>query len=214
MYHAHDLRNILTVMAVYVDRLNAGEVPATLAAALSRSLESALALVEEMIAPVSSALPLPESVDLNRFVAEREATLRLMAAPDVEVEVSLSAGACRISTTRLELERLMLNLVFNALGAMPAGGVLSLSTTVVDWAGSLRNGPRETVVRLTVSDTGRGPVPRWPPQVWQAGGSSASRDGFGLASVEALVQRRGGRIYRSVDEGVGSSLHVEWPMAG
>jgi signal transduction histidine kinase len=214
MYLAHDLRNILMVMAICVDRLEA-ESPTPLAAALSRNLESALALVEEMVAPVSSALPKSELVDLNRFVQERAPTFRWLAAPDVEIEVNLAPGVCRIALSPLELERIMLNLVLNALNAMPRGGVLGVSTALVDVPSALRpgSGLKRTLVRLTVTDTGGGPRPRWPPQVWQPGKDQPSEMWFGLASVEALAQRGGGRIYRSVDEGVGSALHVEWPLA-
>jgi signal transduction histidine kinase len=115
----------------------------------------------------------------------------------------------------LDLERILLNLVLNASEAMPKGGTVKMradialsSAPAVD-----QNTPKEWI-RLTVSDTGRGMPREWERQLFnrlafdQAGGR-----GLGLASVNLIVLRLGGRVHVESHESIGTAVHIDLPRA-
>ncbi len=105
---------------------------------------------------------------------------------------------------RDKLEKIVLNLVFNALKFTPAGGQ-------VDLRAEKQGG--EFV--LAVADTGMGISERNLPHVfdrfWQADGSSKRKYqgvGIGLALVRELVEMQGGKVAVQSQEGKGTTFTV------
>ena len=99
------------------------------------------------------------------------------------------------------LQQAILNLVLNAIQAMPQGGVLSLGAT-------LANG----YVRLTVSDTGAGIPTAVADDVFEAGVTTKpGGTGLGLSLVRLIAESHGGRVsYRSTP-GEGTSFILDLP---
>lgn len=87
-----------------------------------------------------------------------------------------------------QLRQVMLNLMLNALDAMPAGGTM----TVAIATGA---GPAQAAIRFTVSDTGAGVRPPDAADIFEPfvttkpGGT-----GLGLAICRQIIARHGGRI--------------------
>ena len=128
MHLVHDLRNLLTVIAGCADAVRGRALPddqtGTDMEVLSRAVNSAFELADELLArPVGGG---QRFADLNRFVAERVVMLRRILGPAVTLKLSLSAPASRVVAKPIELERILLNLVLNAVEAMPNGGVLTI----------------------------------------------------------------------------------------
>jgi signal transduction histidine kinase len=85
---------------------------------------------------------------------------------------------------RDKFEQAVLNLVINALEAMPAGGSLTVSAAV-----------EEGELRVSVADTGPGIPPEAQPSLFQPYFSTKDRGtGMGLALSEKLIGQHGGRI--------------------
>ncbi|KAA6460381.1 PAS domain S-box protein [Acidobacteria bacterium AB60] len=96
-----------------------------------------------------------------------------------------------ISFHRDELHHVMLNVVKNALDAMPSGGALHLRIRGRrDWV-SGRNG-----VLITVGDTGKGMTPETRARLFEPFFSTkdATRTGLGLWSCAHIIAKYGGRI--------------------
>jgi two-component system, NtrC family, sensor histidine kinase HydH len=91
-----------------------------------------------------------------------------------------------------KFEQAVLNIVINALEAMPEGGHLTIGATVED--GELR---------VSVQDSGPGIPPEIRPNLFQPYYSTKDRgSGMGLALSEKLISQHGGRIgYRTGPEG-------------
>ena len=89
------------------------------------------------------------------------------------------------------LQQAILNLVLNAIQAMPDGGSLSLRTDT-----------SEGVVRLTVSDTGPGLPQELADQLFDTRVTTkAEGTGLGLPLVRMIVESHGGSVwYRSVPD--------------
>ncbi|MDX1388330.1 MAG: ATP-binding protein, partial [Acidobacteriota bacterium] len=99
------------------------------------------------------------------------------------------------------LQQAILNLVLNAIQAMPSGGVLSLGATRVDG-----------YVRVTVSDTGSGIPMALADDVFEAGVTTKpGGTGLGLSLVRLIAESHGGRVsYRSTP-GEGTSFILDLP---
>lgn len=120
----------------------------------------------------------------------------------VEVLVRRPKGDCpRVPLDIDKFKQAVLNLVLNALEAMPEGGSLVLGA-------SARNG--ELVVE--VSDTGTGIAPEIQHELFKPYFSTKARGtGMGLALCEKIVSQHGGRIeYRTGP--LGTSFTIAIPL--
>jgi signal transduction histidine kinase len=120
-----------------------------------------------------------------------------------KVRCQWDADAVRVRAEETQMRQVILNLVLNALDAMPAGGTLTLATRAGD-AGT---------VRFSVTDTGKG-VRRpdsgdvFDPFVTTKPGGV----GLGLYICRRNVERHGGPIgYDSSDDG--TTFWFELPAA-
>ncbi len=108
-----------------------------------------------------------------------------------------------------ELQQILVNMIVNAIQAMPDGGTVRLRTE--DAAREGRDG-----VAISVSDEGRGMAPSVMARIFDpffttrtAGGT-----GLGLSICQTLVDRQGGHIDVASRPGEGSRLTVWLPEAG
>lgn len=96
----------------------------------------------------------------------------------------------------LDMRRVLLNLVINAVAAMPQGGRLNIRA----WADS-------TTIWLIVSDTGHGMDSETLTSVFQPFSSHRPEGvGLGLAGSRLLIERAGGEIL--IESAVGSGTTV------
>lgn len=129
-------------------------------------------------------------------------------AKDKHIQLSASCeGVQWIMADDEKLERICLNLLFNALKFTPAGGSVSI------------NAKREnTWLVLEVADTGVGISPDHLPHLfsrfWQADPSSQRKYqgmGIGLALVKEIVAAKGGQVAAESTLGKGTTIKVYLP---
>lgn len=149
--------------------------------------------------PIDLRNLLPGLVDSMRGAAER-AKLRLEAFFDEHSSLVVSADKDR-------MEKVFINLLFNAIKFTPAGGSVRV-------AGRQENGS----VVVEVQDTGIGIAEDKLDQVfsrfWQEDGSSTRTrqgTGIGLALVKELVQLHDGAVTVQSQKGVGTTFTVRLP---
>uniref|UniRef100_A0A7C3V6T7 histidine kinase n=1 Tax=Desulfobacca acetoxidans TaxID=60893 RepID=A0A7C3V6T7_9BACT len=107
------------------------------------------------------------------------------------------------------LERVLANLLVNALEATPPGGTVTVR-------GALLNGGSHPEAELVVADTGRG----IPPEDQQAlfekyrlHSNHSSNSGLGLYICKTLTEANQGRIWVESAPGQGASFHLVLPIA-
>jgi two-component system NtrC family sensor kinase len=149
--------------------------------------------------------PKKTRVDLNDIVKEGIEFLKLRAANEgVKINYHLSPKLPKITADSAQLIQVTVNLVVNAIQAMPKGGILTIQTAVKkDWL-SLRVednglGMREEVKKniflpfFTTKDVGQG-------------------TGLGLAVVHGIVKSHGGTIHVTSQKGKGSCFEIKLPI--
>ncbi len=98
-----------------------------------------------------------------------------------------------------------MNLLLNAVDAMREGGTLTMKT---------RFDQSAHVVRVEISDTGRGVDPEVVDKIFQPFFTTKSKGtGLGLAISKRLVEAHGGRISVVRNTGGGVTFKINLPVA-
>ena len=135
-------------------------------------------------------------------------TGHLLARTRIEVRRNFSATRA-VSINRQELQQVLVNLLVNAIHAMPGGGTLELAVQDAE----------DGAVHLVVADTGPGLPPELLAQLFQPF-VTRKRDGTGLGLwiSRSLVERYGGDITAANRGGGGSgavfTVRLRAEMAG
>jgi two-component system NtrC family sensor kinase len=145
-----------------------------------------------------------EDVDVSATAADTLVLVRhLLAKGKIEVVEALRASR-KVRIARVELQQVLVNLLVNAIHAMPDGGTLGIETA--DWA--------ERGATITVRDTGAGIREEDLSRVFDPFFTTKKRDGtgLGLSISHTLVQRYGGEITVESLPGEGAAFTV-WLLA-
>jgi len=121
-----------------------------------------------------------------------------------DIELSLSLGSARqVGINRTELQQVLINLIINAIQAMPSGGVLSISSEDSEQGG-------QAGVLITLADTGSGMVPEVLGKIFDPFFTTkkAEGTGLGLSITQKLVSRSGGQISVESEMGKGTTFYV------
>ncbi len=169
-----------------------------------RSLKTIIARFSEF-----SKMPQPElqPVDLNRIVEEKstliQSELAARTANRIELQTDLEKQPNVVRADPEQIGRVLQNLVFNAIDAMPDGGRLMVRTRR-QAAGML----------LEVEDTGVGLTPEERDRVFTPYYTTKQHGtGLGLAIVQSIISDHGGRIAVESQPGRGTIFRI-WLAGG
>jgi signal transduction histidine kinase len=126
-----------------------------------------------------------------------------------QIEIVRSDSAARlVLMNRTELQQVIVNLIVNAIHAMPDGGTLTLSSSDADFDG-------KAGVVIEVADTGVGMTPEIVQKIFDPFFTTKRQQGtgLGLSISQTLVTRQGGRIAVDSTPGKGTSFAIWLPEA-
>ena len=122
----------------------------------------------------------------------------------VRVSTRLAEGLPDMLLDAEQMYQVALNVVFNAIQAMPEGGDLALTTALL---------PEEKAVTLEVTDTGLGIPEEKLAQIFTPFYTDKNRGtGLGLAIAKNIVEKHRGSITVSSQPGEGSAFRVTLPL--
>jgi signal transduction histidine kinase/ActR/RegA family two-component response regulator len=142
-----------------------------------------------------------EVVDIARPRFESEAQ-----SHGIYYDLQLSLGEIKpITGDATTLREVMLNLINNALEAMPGGGKLSIQTTLKD-----------NQVLIFVSDTGCGIDPEISAKIFEPFYTTKGEkgNGLGLSIAAEIIERHQGKIYVDSIPNKGAIFMIELPACG
>jgi signal transduction histidine kinase len=148
----------------------------------------------------------PVSESLPRLIEELlPAVAQPIREQRVELEMAVSPGLPQVRVDPMQLEQAILEIVSNALDAMPSGGKLRIGAFVSDGAS-----PGDVVVEVT--DTGGGIPEHVLPSVCEPFFTTRQEGtGLGLAIAKRYVEQNGGRLEIATRPGVGTTVRVRLP---
>jgi signal transduction histidine kinase len=206
---AHELRNPLAIVmnALYDLRQVLGTAPAEVMEDLhiaEEEISRAQAIIKNLLEFSRESGAEIERVDVNELLTR---TVQLMQKylQNAGVRVTADLGEippCVVNANALR--QILLNLITNAVQAMPKGGDLYLST-------SRGNGDR---VRLDVRDTGVGIDTAHLSNIFNPFYTTkepGQGTGLGLSVVHSILQRYRGDIRVTSEVGAGTTFSIELP---
>ncbi len=224
---AHDFNNLLTVIIGNIEFLEAasreGDALDARAqdrlAAMREAAERGGNLTRQLLAFARRQRLEPRPTDLNDVVAELRLLLPPATGGGVAVETRLADGLWRAFVDRTQIERMILNLSFNAHDAMEVGGAITIAT---------RNHPLDEAeaealgiaagdyVEISVADTGRGMAPDVLARAFEPFFTTkppGKGSGLGLSQVYGFARQSGGTATLQSAPGEGTVAAILLPRA-
>ena len=126
-------------------------------------------------------------------------------ASNIHITVNLQIGSnAMVMGDDSELREVLVNMVFNAIDAMPEGGTLTLTTSAVD----------QSVV-IKIVDTGIGMYPEVRSRIFDPFFTTKGKAGLGLGLAVSfgIIRRHGGNIEVDSQYGNGTEFRITLPIA-
>lgn len=219
---SHELRTPLTSLVGYLELLEDGTAGALtdeqrqMVAASVRNGERLKLLIDDLLTISAVERPAPGSrsdrVSVDALVSGVvEAMTPLADSAEIALVVDRADVGIDVPGKASELERVLINVVNNAVKFTPAGGTVTIRTCR----------PRDdtSVVEISVSDTGIGIPEHEQDQLFTRFFRSTSAHqnhvpgtGLGLAIVDKLVQAHAGTIALASIEHVGTTVTIRLPL--
>ena len=217
---AHDFNNQLGAILGYAEML-VNEISDPLlqrhAIGIMKAATRSSDLTKMLLAFARKGKYVSVSVNVHSVVMEVVSLLSRIIDKRIEIREFLDADPNTTSGDPTQLQNAILNIAINARDAMPSGGILSFSTTIVDLEEKAFNFeiPAGRYIQVSVTDTGIGmseEIKRHLFEPFFTTKEVGKGTGLGLAAVYGTVKNHGGAISVYSEEGHGTCFKIYLPL--
>jgi PAS domain S-box-containing protein len=212
---AHEIRNPLSSITLNIelvrDEINtfarnnpeAGKEARALLQSLDSEVRRIQRVTEDYLQFARMPNPRRETVQFNEVIGQGLAFMEsLFEATQVTVQTRFDPTLPALQADESQLWQAVLNLVRNAIEAMPKGGTLTIRTE-----------HRAPHIVLTVADTGKGITEEERRQLFKPFFSTKTGGtGLGLPLTQQIIAEHGGQIHCESVPGRGTTFHIELPI--
>ena len=150
-----------------------------------------------------------QSLDLSKVLddALELCGLKALAESGIRVVRNVVSPSPPVRGSSPQLQAALIQLIQNAKGAMELGGTLTVETSK----------PEPGLLRLRLSDTGRGIKPEHMPRIFDPFFTTKIRrtdTGIGLSVVHKIIEDHGGTIRVESAPSQGTTFWITFPIAG
>ena len=219
---AHDFNNLLMGVQANLSlmRLESGHSPSfqEKIRRIEDQIQNGASLTRQLLGYARKGKYALTVFDLNDLVQE---TLNVVKRTNkgVLINKDLSEQPANLRADQGQMELMLLNLFINAVDAMPEGGELSVTTSLVNGNHSPVAHPeihQDAFIELKVSDTGIGMDEATRARIFEPFFTTKEMGrgtGLGLASVYGVIKNHGGLIEVHSSPGSGSTFSIILPAA-
>lgn len=211
---AHDLGTPLNSVLGYTQILRQEKLPESAQRRLNiieTQVERMVEIINQYLSRSRDSFQKREGVNANKLIEE---TLDLLSPmfqqQQVEVTTNLSRSVPLIRGDVVSLQRVLINLLDNAIDAMGPGGRITITTGPT--APSERPQPG---VSIMIIDTGPGIPADLLPKIFDffvTTKAPSKGTGMGLAVCKEIVKQHGGTIHITSQEGQGTTVGLVLPI--
>jgi len=211
---AHDLANLITPIRGYAQlilrkRDHIDNELVDIAERILRASQRANLLLSQMVDLSGERTQTVEAVDLNQLLVEIGQMLAIrFKQSGVRVSMDMLDGPLNVAGNHVQLSQVFVNLLVNAIDAMPSGGSLRIATCI---PGS------GAMACVEIADTGVGIAPDILPHIFDAFFTTKPEGegtGLGLSVSREIVTQYGGHMEVESQSGQGTTFSVWLPTRG
>jgi signal transduction histidine kinase len=226
---AHDVNNALSPIVAYSELLlntlpDLQEVPRHYLQTINQAggdIAQIVARMREFYRRRSDTEELKE-VDVNRTIEEvveltrpRWRDLPQRDGVSIQIQHELEAHLPPLLSDPAELREALINLVFNAVDALPQGGTITFITRSLNRPAAGQNGNTERQIQVEVRDNGIGMDEKTRQRCMEPFFSTKAQrggTGLGLAMVYGMIQRHDGNIEIDSAPSCGTCIRLTFPV--
>ena len=217
---AHDFNNLLTTMMGHVEFLSTRPLDDRAQqdlGSVAKAVKQASRLTHQLLSFARRGMVQPRAVAVNPLWETMRSWLDGLLGAKIRAEFTLAPTLPDVYIDPSQLEQVFMNLTLNARDAMPHGGQLGVTTSMIRLDGEAarhRDLSDGDYVQINVSDTGVGMSAEVRNHIFEPFFTTKGpRDGtgLGLASIYGIVKQAGGDIDVVSEEGAGSMFRVFLP---
>lgn len=219
---AHDFNNILTAIIGYASllrmKINDDE--------LKRSVEQIIASADRAADITKNLLTFsrkqavnPEPVSINSIIRKFEDFMKKVIGESIVLNTKLHEDDLTVMADTGQIEQILINLATNAKDAMPAGGSLSVQTSITkidrDFISRHGYGAEGLYALLTVKDSGTGMDEKTKQKIFEPFFTTKGFDkntGLGLSTVYGIVRQHNGYISVESRKNKGAGFRIYLPL--
>ncbi len=220
---AHDFNNILGAILGYAGllrlELKNNEKLTKYIETIERSARRASELTKQLLGFARGGKTSVMSVDFNRICRETVELTKKMIEKNVVVSLDLYPDLPAVEGDESQLSQVMMNLAINARDAIPNGGSLRISTSVVKANRAPGYNPnlekREYVV-VEVADSGHGISKGNLVRIFEPFFTTKPKGkgtGLGLSMVYGIIKNHGGEIDVNSQVNKGTTFRIYLPVS-
>jgi len=213
---AHDFNNLLVVILNHAEFIGADLMDPALhddVQQIVHAANRAADLTRQLLAFSRRDAAKPQVVDVRPLIERVARLLGRNLGAHIKLETAIADGLPPVLIDPGQLEQVMMNLLINARDAMPEGGRVALTVSLVDSGPGPDRLGRPHVV-FEVADTGAGIPGDVLPRVFEPYFTTKEHGkgtGLGLAMVHGIVQQAGGEVTVESPPGRGAIFRVFMP---
>ena len=171
---------------------------------IAEEVESLRKIVDEFSQFARMPKPKLEECNLNEVMKDTLA-LYTDSTEKVEIKTELAQNIPNIQGDKEQLSRAFINIITNAVQAMPDGGKLNISTSLSE---------QSNFIKAIFTDTGIGMPPEVQEKIFQPYFTTKeSGTGLGMAVVHRVITDHNGTIEVESKENVGTKFIITLPIA-
>jgi PAS domain S-box-containing protein len=219
---AHEFNNLLMVIngysAILANSLDIHDPMIEQVEAIRGAGERAAGLTRQLLTYGRKQIIRQRVLDLNLVVERTRRAWISLLRPNISLRTELDASPALVSIDADQIREVLVNLVKNAVQALPDGGELAISTSNLkigeEYAAQHADAHSGPSVRLSVADTGVGMDEQTRARVFEPFFTTRDRattTGLGLATVHGAVAQHEGWITVESAPGKGSVFTIYLP---
>jgi two-component system cell cycle sensor histidine kinase/response regulator CckA len=220
---AHDFNNLLTIVRSYADllmyQLGADESRMADLQQIKRATERAASLARQLLFFSRRSPQAPRRLRVAAFLVELRPMLERLLRPTVTLSLHPGPESLEVVADAEQLERVMINLVVNAVDAIEGPGaiMIDVETSQLDQhAAEVADVHPGTFAVIVVNDTGCGMSPDTLAHVFEpffTTKPAGQGTGLGLATVFGIIRQAGGQIDVESTPQRGTTFRILLPAA-
>jgi signal transduction histidine kinase len=204
---AHEIKNGLVAIKTFVELLLQKDHDAELAGVVVRELHRIETIANQMLRFATAGRSAPASVRIHDLL---DHSLRLgehqMNSKLISLTRDYKAVPDLVQGDEYQLQQAFMNLLFNAVEAMGANGILTVNTAIVEPK------PGERHLQIQIRDNGVGIAPENLNRLFEPFFTTKKNGtGLGLAISQRIVHEHHGIINAHSEAGKGSTFTVSLP---